>query len=83
MMERNEGMPSGDTLLRFGLTGYNPGWLLTGLGPEKLDDARSDEASGRSDLAEKLAIEFSKLPEARQSLIYGILTAIISNELHK
>lgn len=36
MMERDEGVPSGETLLRFESVGYNPGWILTGLGPEDL-----------------------------------------------
>lgn len=32
-MERDEGTPSGETLLNFDKLGVNPGWVLTGLGP--------------------------------------------------
>ena len=32
-MERDEGTPSGETLLNFEKVGVNPGWILTGLGP--------------------------------------------------
>jgi transcriptional regulator with XRE-family HTH domain len=35
-MERDEGTPSGETLLNFQKLGINPGWVLTGLGPRKL-----------------------------------------------
>lgn len=33
-IERNEGIPSGETLLNFIKLDVNPGWILTGLGPE-------------------------------------------------
>lgn len=35
-MERDEGTPSGETLLNFEKVGFNPGWILAGLGPKKL-----------------------------------------------
>ncbi|APO76072.1 transcriptional regulator protein [Rhizobium etli 8C-3] len=33
-MERDEGTPSGETLLLFEKLGINPGWVLAGLGPK-------------------------------------------------
>jgi len=35
-IERNEGVPSGETLLLFAKVGANPGWVLSGLGPKSL-----------------------------------------------
>jgi transcriptional regulator with XRE-family HTH domain len=37
-IERNEGIPSGETLLSFVKLDVNPGWILTGLGPELMTD---------------------------------------------
>lgn len=37
-IERDEGVPSGETLLRFKAIGINPGWVLSGLGPKSLED---------------------------------------------
>lgn len=42
-IERDEGLPSGETLMLFGKLGINPGWLLTGLGPKRIDE--SDNAA--------------------------------------
>ncbi|WP_411035715.1 helix-turn-helix domain-containing protein [Shinella sp. BYT-45] len=39
-MERNEGVPSGETLLQFRKIGINPGWVLSGQGPRR-DDAEA------------------------------------------
>jgi len=36
-IEQGRNVPSGEPLLRFEPVGYNPGWILTGLGPKKLD----------------------------------------------
>ena len=36
-IERNEGVPSGETLLLFRNVGANPGWVLSGLGPKWLE----------------------------------------------
>lgn len=36
-IERNEGIPSGETLLAFEKLGINPGWVLSGLGPKRLN----------------------------------------------
>ncbi len=36
-IERDEGVPSGETLLLFRNVGANPGWVLSGLGPKWLD----------------------------------------------
>lgn len=36
-IETGQNVPSGETLLKFQSVGYNPGWILTGLGPKKLD----------------------------------------------
>ena len=33
-MERDEGTPSGETLIQFEKVGVNPGWVLAGLGPK-------------------------------------------------
>lgn len=38
-LERNEGLPSGETLMQFEKLGINAGWILTGLGPMRLDEA--------------------------------------------
>ena len=35
-IERDEGLPSGETLIRFKTLGWNPGWVLTGVGPERI-----------------------------------------------
>lgn len=35
-VETGQNVPSGETLLKFQSVGYNPGWILTGLGPKKL-----------------------------------------------
>ena len=44
-IERNEAIPSGDTLLRCEAIGYNPGWILTGFGPILMSDIRSPVSS--------------------------------------
>lgn len=36
-IERGEGTPNGETLLGFDKFGINPGWVLTGVGPKRLD----------------------------------------------
>lgn len=36
-IERAEGVPNGESLMAFKKVGINPGWILTGLGPKKLD----------------------------------------------
>jgi transcriptional regulator with XRE-family HTH domain len=43
-MERDEGTPSGETLLLFEKIGINPGWVLTGLGPKNLQSWRDGDA---------------------------------------
>ncbi|MFD1792113.1 helix-turn-helix domain-containing protein [Ochrobactrum teleogrylli] len=40
-MERGENIPNGETLLKFLALGYNPGWVLTGMGQQRSD--RTDE----------------------------------------
>lgn len=37
-MEGGRNIPNGETLLNFQKLGINPGWILSGLGPKKLDD---------------------------------------------
>ena len=37
-IERAEGVPNGESLMAFKNVGINPGWILTGLGPKKLDE---------------------------------------------
>jgi len=36
-MERDEGTPSGETLIQFTKVGINPGWVLAGLGPQSIE----------------------------------------------
>lgn len=38
-IERDEGLPNGETLMLFEKLGVNPGWLLTGLGPKYIGAA--------------------------------------------
>jgi len=45
-MERDEGTPSGETLLLFMKVGVNPGWVLTGLGPKVASDPDPSIADG-------------------------------------
>lgn len=40
-MERDEGVPSGETLLLFSTVDINPGWVLTGIGEMFADPARA------------------------------------------
>ncbi len=40
-IERDEGLPNGETLMLFKSISINPGWVLTGLGP-KHSDARPE-----------------------------------------
>lgn len=42
-IERDEGLPSGETLVQFEKLGVNPGWVLSGLGPRRLETAVSNE----------------------------------------
>ncbi|QGA56522.1 XRE family transcriptional regulator [Brucella sp. 2280] len=49
MMERDESLPSGETLLRFQLIGINPGWVLTGIGPVILSDTTANQAADFAD----------------------------------
>lgn len=42
-IERDEAVPSGDTLLRLEAIGYNPGWVLSQLGPKLKRDAFSHQ----------------------------------------
>lgn len=39
-IERAEGVPNGESLMAFKNVGINPGWILTGLGPKRLDEKR-------------------------------------------
>lgn len=36
-IERDEGLPSGETLMQFEKLGINPGWVLTGMGPMRTE----------------------------------------------
>lgn len=48
-IERNEGLPSGETLMKFQKLGVNPGWLLTGLGPKTSGgDVQKSDHSARA-----------------------------------
>lgn len=40
-MERDEGVPSGETLIQFEKIGINPGWVLAGHGPKSLVEEES------------------------------------------
>lgn len=35
-IERDEGLPNSETLLRFNRLGINPGWVLSGIGPQRV-----------------------------------------------
>ncbi|MBP1852721.1 helix-turn-helix domain-containing protein [Rhizobium halophytocola] len=48
-IERNEGVPSGETLLQFKKVGVNPGWVLTGSGPRSASAAGEDNAFAQVD----------------------------------
>ena len=37
-IERDEALPNGETLLRFKSLNINPGWILSGLGPTRIDE---------------------------------------------
>ncbi|WP_156460145.1 helix-turn-helix domain-containing protein [Mesorhizobium sp. Root157] len=54
-IERDEGVPSGETLLLFKAVDVNPGWVLTGLGPRMIGQQEREAASVDPDLLEKLA----------------------------
>lgn len=43
-IERNEGVPAGETLLLFERLGVNPGWVLSGLGPKAIAKWRNPDA---------------------------------------
>lgn len=43
-IERDEGLPTGETLMQFEKLGINPGWILTGLGPRTLHGWRNTDA---------------------------------------
>ena len=44
-IERDEGIPSGETLLAFERLGVNPGWVLSGRGPRTVDGGEAAEPS--------------------------------------
>jgi transcriptional regulator with XRE-family HTH domain len=48
-MERDEGTPSGETLLQFQRIGINPGWILSGSGPKFDDPSHSPAPSVQVD----------------------------------
>ena len=56
-MERDEGVPSGETLLLFNAIGINPGWVLTGMGEMLAGSANTSSVSQTIDsqLIRKLA----------------------------
>ena len=43
-IERDEGLPAGETLMQFEKLGINPGWVLAGLGPKHLKNWRDGDA---------------------------------------
>lgn len=63
-MERDEGTPSGETLIQFEKIDINPGWVLTGLGP------RSTKEQDQSLLAppEVDIVLFQQLGDAVQAV---------------
>ncbi|MEH3092017.1 MAG: helix-turn-helix domain-containing protein [Agrobacterium cavarae] len=60
-IERDEGLPAGETLMQFEKLGINPGWVLTGLGPKHLDSDIDGEA-GQAEATKSGAV-----PEAEPS----------------
>lgn len=77
-IERDEGLPTGETLMQFEKLGINPGWVLSGLGP-KLLDAAGDAADQTSVPAEPLvkpvADTSAPTPQSDQ-IILGRLDAL-------
>ncbi|WP_421357855.1 XRE family transcriptional regulator [Agrobacterium rosae] len=57
-IERDEGIPSGETLLNFGKLGINPGWVLTGIGPKYAEGG--DQAREGSEQLLKRAVQEMK-----------------------
>lgn len=53
-IERDEGLPAGETLMQFEKLGINPGWVLTGLGPKHLASA-SDEGAKQPEAVQGVA----------------------------
>lgn len=43
-LERDEVVPTGETLLSFERAGINPGWVLSGLGPKRIDEEASSNS---------------------------------------
>jgi transcriptional regulator with XRE-family HTH domain len=58
-IERGESVPSGETLLKFKITGFNPGWILSGLGPKLLSKPsqapKTEAKSYEAELVKRLA----------------------------
>lgn len=87
-MERDEGVPSGETLIQFEKIDINPGWILAGLGPRstKEEDLRSLAPTGvdivlfqqLGDTVQAVFIECKQRPPQRAILAE---TANLYNEL--
>lgn len=62
-VERGENVPSGETLLKFQALGFNAGWVLSGLGPKRIDGAdASAESRPRGDsVPESVMVELVDL----------------------
>lgn len=66
-IEAGGNVPSGETLLKLSALGWNPGWILTGRGPMRLDDPAGATPAGVGSPATPLDAE----------LLGGIIETII------
>lgn len=86
-MERDEGTPSGETLLAFKRLGINPGWILSGLGPKRLtgwlnDDAHAEMFMRIADMIMAIHAEMNiALPKRGLAISARIILADLIEEL--
>lgn len=59
-LERNEGLPSGETLLQFYALKVNPGWILTGLGGREIGDETVERYQKRSTVHTELMVQIAE-----------------------
>lgn len=68
-IERDEGLPSGETLMQFEKLGINPGWIISGLGPKNLDEQETQAAIVVDQgLAQQLKTAIEQMAKVAQDL---------------
>lgn len=77
-LESGLNAPSGETLLRIAELGFNPGWVLTGVGPKKLGDSQS----GLPDDKNLIARVSVAIAEAYREIGHHLPPARAGEELH-